>query len=384
MCVAPLFADAVPTISTPQQTPIEAMRYDLNKYSVAYMHDWQTHGGPDDAAIWRSADDGISQAQEDSGGGGGAAEPNCARFGADADVGDIIRAGCKPSIAQMSALMDNPLGNVAMLFNQYDSYTMENPENGKEAIQGNFMGIIQFPKKLNDDWNLINRIIYNVASAPIDVDDFNDFDPSTLPGGGTQPPANGLPAPITLFDGRTTDWGDTYYNALFSPSKPIKMGDGKFLWGAGFDLGFPTAAEDVLGTGKYLAGPSALGLYMGSKWKVGALLQQYWDYAGDDDRSDVNLTNLQYFIFYSLNETTSIGASPNILANWEQSGNDNKFTVPVGIGISKTIQMGKIPVRFGLEAYYSVIQPNDVLGSKWSWRFYVIPAAPSALFKWMN
>ncbi len=151
-CVASVFADTEPTTSTSQQTSIEGMRFDLNKYSVAYMHDWQARGGPDDAAIWRSADDEISQTQEDSGGGGGgAAEPNCARFGADADVGDIIRAGCKPSIAQMSALMDNPLGNVAMLFNQYDSYRMENPANGKEAIQGNFMGIIQFPKKLNDD-----------------------------------------------------------------------------------------------------------------------------------------------------------------------------------------------------------------------------------------
>ena len=156
------------------------------------------------------------------------------------------------------------------------------------------------------------------------------------------------------------------------------------VWGAGFDLGFPTATEDLLGTGKFLAGPSLLGVYLGKKWKIGALAQHFWDFAGEDDRDSVNLTNLQYFIFYSLDETTSIGAAPNIFANWEQEEADNRFTVPIGIGISKTVQFGKVPVRFGAEIHYSVIQPDNVAGTEWNVRFYMIPAAPSALFKWMQ
>ena len=93
----------------------------------------------------------------------------------DADLGDVLKAGCKPTLGQMSALMDNPLGNVAMLFNQYDSYLLRNDANGQEEIQGNFMGILQFPKGINEDWNLINRIIYNVASTPIDQDKVDDL-----------------------------------------------------------------------------------------------------------------------------------------------------------------------------------------------------------------
>ena len=88
----------------------------------------------------------------------------------DADLGEVINAGCKPTLGQMSALMDNPLGNVAMLFNQYDSYHLKNDANGEEAIQGNFMGIFQFPKSLNEDWNLINRVVYNIPSVPLDQD----------------------------------------------------------------------------------------------------------------------------------------------------------------------------------------------------------------------
>src|SRR5210317_1917733 len=54
----------------------------------------------------------------------------------DADIGEIINAGCKPTLAQMSKLMDNPLGNVAMLWTQFDLYKMENPANNEDANKG--------------------------------------------------------------------------------------------------------------------------------------------------------------------------------------------------------------------------------------------------------
>jgi hypothetical protein len=313
----------------------------------------------------------------------------CAAFtkDIDADLGEVLRAGCQPTLAQMSALMDNPLGNVAMLFTQIDHFRLENPDTGKPANQWNYMGIAQFPKKLTKNWNLINRIVWNVPSAPLDQDKIDRF--STIPGqaGPTPPigsPPHTPPALINLFEGRTTGFGDMYYVGLFSPSKPVEFENlaGKLVWGVGFDLAFPTASEDILGSGKYSAGPSGLAAYLGPKWKVGALVQQYWDFEGDDDRGDVNITNLQYLWYYSLNETTSIGAAPNIIMDWEQDG-DDAFTVPIGIGINKTFQFGKVPVRFGLEFHYNVIQPDDIVGSEYDIRFYVIPAVPSALFKWM-
>ncbi len=90
--------------------------------------------------------------------------------------------------------------------------------------------------------------------------------------------------------------------------------------------------------------------------------------------------NLQYFYYYSLSEVMSIGAGPNIIANWEAS-KGNKWTVPVGIGINRTFQFGKVPVRLGVEWYYNVVRPDSV-GANWSMRFMVIPAIPAALFKW--
>ncbi len=127
-----------------------------------------------------------------------------------------------------------------------------------------------------------------------------------------------------------------------------------------------------------------LGVYLGEKWNFGALVQQYWDYASDEkDRDDVNLTNIQSIYYYSLDSTTSNGAGPNIIMNWEQDS-DNFLTLPVGTGISKTLQFGKVPVRVGAEVHYSVIRPDDEVGSDWNLRFYIIPAVPSAFIPILN
>jgi len=312
----------------------------------------------------------------------------CRSFAADpgADLGEVLRAGCEPTLAQMSALMDNPLGNVAMLFTQFDVYNMKNDETGKEATKSVYMGIAQFPKKLNENWSLINRVVWTVPSMPLDqdkIDDAGGGDFGEAPG-VTLPPKE-RPLPIDIFDGRTTGFGDMYYVGLFTPAEPaLRLDNGaNVLWGLGFDLGFPTATEDILGTGKWTAGPSALGVYLGPTWKFGALLQHYWDYAGDSDRADVNMSNLQYLYYYGLDETSSVGAMPNIIINWEENS-DNAFTVPIGFGYNKTVQIGKVPVRFGAEVHYSVIMPDDIPGAEWDFRFYIVPAVPSALFEWMN
>lgn len=330
----------------------------------------------------------LAQADVEAAGENKAQSEQCLAFAKDdnADVGEILKAGCEPTLAQMSKLMDNPLGNVAMWFNQFDTYRLENSEFNKNELQHKYTMILQWPQRLNDKWNLINRVIPTVNSVPLDQDKIDDADsgrvPSVPPGGGPiQQPSQA--ALVDIFDGRTTGLGDTAYVGFFSPREGIDAGAGKFVWGAGFDISAPTATDDVLGSGKWSAGPGLLGVYLGPQWKVGALGMHFWDFAGDGDREDVNLTNLQYFVYYSLNQTTSIGAAPNIIANWEQN-NDNTFTVPVGLGINKTFQFGKVPVRFGAEVHYSVVTPDDTVGAQWDFRFFITPAVPSALFSWMQ
>ena len=124
----------------------------------------------------------------------------------DADLGDVLRAGCKPTVGQMSRLMDNPLGNVAMWFNQIDFYRLKNDTFDRQGNQINYMGIFQFPKGISENWNIINRIVYTVPSVPLDqgrVDRLLANPPAVPPGSGPVQPPQGLSlAPIDVFSGR--------------------------------------------------------------------------------------------------------------------------------------------------------------------------------------
>lgn len=309
------------------------------------------------------------------------------RADADANIGDIMRAGCEPTVGQMSKLMDNPIGNVAMWVNYVDLMSMTNDDFDKDRneYKSNYMGLLQIPTSISKKWNIIHRVVYNIPSVPLSQSKIDDagFPPTFEPPGGggpTQPPSNGPSLPIDLFSGRTSGFGDMYYAGLVSPKESPKIGNGIFVWGLGLDQSFPSASDDILGTGKWAAGPAALGGYLGPKFKAAALVQNYFSYAGDNDRDKVSLMNLQYFLYYSLDDVTSIGIGPNIIANWEAS-KGNKWTVPVGIGINRTFQLGKVPVRLGVEWYYNVVRPDSV-GTNWTLRFMVIPAVPAALIKW--
>ena len=97
-----------------------------------------------------------------------------------------------------------------------------------------------------------------------------------------------------------------------------------------------TASDDALGTGKWSAGPMALAFHIGEKWIYGAVAQHWWSFAGDDDRDDVNLTDLQYVLRYRVTPTTNIGFGPNIRINWEED-RENRWTVPVGLGFDTLV-----------------------------------------------
>jgi hypothetical protein len=118
------------------------------------------------------------------------AECRALRADPDADLGEVMGAGCQPTLEQMSKLMDNPVGNVAMLFNQVDLWELTNDEAGDATeYQVNYMLLFQFPKKLNENWNLINRVVLNFPSVPLSQEKINaapglEFPPFNPPGGG--------------------------------------------------------------------------------------------------------------------------------------------------------------------------------------------------------
>ena len=87
------------------------------------------------------------------------------------------------------------------------------------------------------------------------------------------------------------------------------------------------------------------------------------------------MTDLQYVVRYSLPKAWSIGAGPSITYDWEAETGD-RWTVPVGLGVNKTVRVGRLPKKLRAEILYSNFRP-DSLGEKWNLRLQITPVIKS-------
>jgi len=184
------------------------------------------------------------------------------------------------------------------------------------------------------EWLLINRLIVPVAYAPY--------------------PQSRSDSEFGL--------GDVTYTAFFSPPS-----DG-MIWGVGPVLGLPTATEDLLGSGKWSAGPSVVALATPGPWVVGGLANHLWSYAGDSDRDSVSQTLIQPFVNYNLSDGWSISSSPILTANWKADAGD-RWLVPLGGGFGKVFRIGRQPMSFNAQAFWHAVKPDG--GPDWSLRIQI-------------
>ena len=108
-------------------------------------------------------------------------------------------------------------------------------------------------------------------------------------------------------------------------------------------------------------------------FNFGALAQQWWSYAGDDDRQGTSQMDIQYFINWKPNPTQLIGMTPNISINWDADGGfDDKVAFPIGIGTIGLTKIGNLPIRWGIEAQYYLTGPDEVRREA-NFRFFIAP-----------
>lgn len=171
---------------------------------------------------------------------------------------------------------------------------------------------------------------------------------------------------------KVTGFGDIQMATLIGPGKASG-----WIWGAGLTFIFPTASNDNLGQGQYQMGPSLLLLHMGEKWNKGIFAQHWWSYAGTNEFQDISITDLQYILRRNIGRS-SIGMGPTIRIDWTKEFNEG-VTIPVGLGYTRTILIGKIPYKIRLEPQYSIISPDNY-GSVWNIRFQIAPVIKSPFF----
>lgn len=258
-----------------------------------------------------------------------------------AQEGDALREAAQNPIADL----------INLPFQNNTNFNIGHTDNTQNVL--NIQPV--YPMQISPGWNLITRPILPVI-----------YQPPFFSGRQLQA-LEAIAGP---------DIGDTHFGLgdltpefFFSPRKPIVLGPGRsVVWGTGPAFQLPTATDDLLGTGKWSAGPGFVVFLSDQQLNIttGFLILNLWSFAGDDDRADVNAMTLQPFLNYNLPKGWYLTTSPLITANWE-ADDDNRWTVPVGGGIGRIFTIGRQPINASLAAYYNLVTPDDT-GADWQLR----------------
>jgi hypothetical protein len=136
----------------------------------------------------------------------------------------------------------------------------------------------------------------------------------------------------------------------------IDTGNPAVSFGFGPQITMPTASNDALGSEKWSAGfANVLFNASSAKFQYGYLLTWQASFAGDDDRSDVNMGAFQPFAFYQLGEGTYLRAAPI----WQYNFENNDYNVPLGIGIGQVLKKDKTVYNIFIEPQFSVAHEGD-------------------------
>lgn len=197
------------------------------------------------------------------------------------------------------------------------------------------------PITLNDDWNIISRSIIPLINQ-------SDF---------TNPTYN------------ESGLGDILQSVWLSPAEPSDSG---WVWGVGGAFLFPTASHDVLGSGKWGAGPTAVALKQMGPWTIGGLTNHIWSYAGDDDRNYVSSTFVQPFITYITPTKTTFAINTESSFDW----NSTSWNIPINLMVSQMIQIGGQPLQLQVGARYWANSPHEEQTNTWGFRMSLIMLFP--------
>jgi len=146
---------------------------------------------------------------------------------------------------------------------------------------------------------------------------------------------------------------------------------------------FPTSEDASAKRAQWLIGPEfALGQV--TSWGLfGARAKHLTDIDGEGAQElgklDTNETTLKLFFAYALGNGWQIESNPIILYDWE-AVSGNEWTVPIGVGISRTIMFGRIPTKLAFEIQNFVVSP-DRFGPEWLFTFSLTPVISTKLMR---
>jgi hypothetical protein len=248
-----------------------------------------------------------------------------ASLAANEDGDGIIEPG-ESEVAELARATQNPVANLISLPFQNNTAFDFGPRERTQNVL-NIQPVLPF--EVNEDWNLITRTIFPIASQP-----------SFQRGQDRQ---NGV--------------GDTTITMFASPVKPIA---GRVLVGAGPVLLVPTASDDRLGLDAWGMGLSGVFVVNAGPFVTGTLVTHVWNLEGQGFKQFL----MQPFVNFNLPDGWFIASAPVITADFDQR--NDAWEVPVGGGIGKIFRLGKLPLNLAGQAFYNAEQRQ--FGADWSLR----------------
>jgi hypothetical protein len=170
-----------------------------------------------------------------------------------------------------------------------------------------------------------------------------------------------IPALVTVPVGtdRRTGFGDITSEVL--GHKLLKGRKNQFYdVSLGPFVGFPSASDDFLGTGRWRLGPELVLGISARKWVTVLVVRNEWSVGRDRSQADVNALVLDYLLFFNLPKMFYLVYEPRITADWEASSGD-RWTLPVGIGLGRHHRLPKRPrlaITTRLSGLYNAVRTN--------------------------
>jgi hypothetical protein len=237
------------------------------------------------------------------------------------------------SAQELAKEKHNPFADQITLPLQFSSSLDVGPGNGTTAGL-DFQPAIPF--SLGEDWQIITRPDISVLDS--------------------EPPH------------RKLGLGDLEIESYFSPALFHK-----WVWGVGPVFQAPTATAPELGTGKWSAGPAAGLFYINGPWVNGILAHHLWSFAGDSSRAGVNQSTLEALLSYNFENGWFVAFDSTMTADWN-AASDKRWTIPVGLDVGKTFQIGKPALSLQFGTYYNAERAEGV--GRWLVRFQISLTIP--------
>jgi hypothetical protein len=128
------------------------------------------------------------------------------------------------------------------------------------------------------------------------------------------------------------------------------------IYGVGPAISFP--AHNKISTPNYRVGGTSIFYYMQPKFVTGFNYSHYVDLENEEQRQYTNTGVLQYVFTYRITPLLSIASASQVEMIYTSKGLE--YNLPIGVSISKTFSIGKLPLSFGV-GYQYVVKNNQLV-----------------------